>query len=163
MTILLLSGCVVGGAGAPRLDASGASVRGVYPVTEQNIEAVRGRALETVNAARARAGLAPVVMDPRLIAAADVQSFEMSAQRRAWHFGRDGSSPLDRARRAGFTGTILGELVSQTYETEVQAISTWMGQPEQRAILLDPRARRIGLGAYQEEDHKLWWTLNVAD
>lgn len=159
-----LSGCAQLNPGRPpRLNEAGASVQGIYPVTEQNLPRVRQRALETVNNSRAAAGLAPVVLDPALIAAADGHSRSMSQQGRAWHFGPDGSSPLDRARQAGFAGDLIGELVSETYETEVQTIATWMGDPSQRAILLDPAARRIGMGVYQEPNNKLWWTLTVAN
>ncbi|MBE2277525.1 MAG: CAP domain-containing protein [Rhodobacteraceae bacterium] len=147
----------------PRLDKTGASVQGVYAVTPENVASVRERAQETVNNTRTAAGLAPVTLDAALVAAADDQSRAMAEQDRAWNFGADGSSPLDRARRAGFEGQILGELVSETYENEVQTIATWMGTAAQRAVLLDPAARRIGLGVYREPSNKLWWTLTVAN
>jgi uncharacterized protein YkwD len=54
----------------------------------------------------------------------------MSVQNRPWHFGSDGSSPLDRARRAGYTGTLLGELISETFESEVETLAAW---PRSRA------------------------------
>ena len=162
--IVALSACAqFSPATAPRLDERGASVQGIYPVTEENLPQVRLRALETVNNSRAAAGLGPVTLDPILTAAADGHSRSMSEQGRAWHFGPDGSSPLERARRVGFSGALIGELVSETYETEVQTIATWMGDPAQRAILLDPAARRIGVGVYQEPNNKLWWTLTVTD
>lgn len=162
--ILALSACAqFSPATAPRLDERGASVQGIYPVTEENLPQVRLRALETVNNSRAAAGLGQVTLDTVLNAAADGHSRSMSEQGRAWHFGPDGSSPLERARRVGFSGALIGELVSETYETEVQTIATWMGDPMQRAILLDPAARRIGVGVYQELNNKLWWTLTVAN
>ncbi|AJE45712.1 Allergen V5/Tpx-1 related protein [Celeribacter indicus] len=129
----------------------------------ENIVQIRARAEATVNNTRTARGLAPVTLDSALVAAADSHSRSMAQQRRAWHFGADGSSPMDRARRAGFVGEILGELVSETYESEVQAIATWMGSPAQRAVLLDPMARRIGMGVFQEPNNKLWWTLTVAN
>jgi uncharacterized protein YkwD len=162
--IVALSACAqFSPATAPRLDERGASVQGIYPVTEENLPQVRQRALETVNNSRAAAGLGPVTLDAVLNTAADGHSRSMSEQGRAWHFGPDGSSPLERVRRVGFSGTLIGELVSETYETEVQTIATWMGDPTQRAILLDPAASRIGVGVFQEPNNKLWWTLTVTD
>ncbi|MDO8884896.1 MAG: CAP domain-containing protein [Pseudotabrizicola sp.] len=162
--IVVLSACAQLNPNAPpRLDATGASVQGVYPVTERNIGQVRSRAVDTVNQTRLAGGLAPVALDPALIQSADGHSRSMSQQGRAWSFGADGSTSIDRARRAGFDGRVLGELISETYETEVQAIETWMQTPATRAILLDPRARRIGLGVFQEPSNKLWWTLTVAN
>lgn len=162
--LLILSACAqLNPSAPPRLDEMGASVQGVYPVTTKNIDRVRQRAVDTVNNTRMGAGLTPVTLDPALVAAADGHSQSMSEQGRAWHFGADGSSPHTRARRAGFSGEVLGELVSETYESEVQAIATWMGTPSQRAVLMDPAARRIGLGVYQQPNNKLWWTLTVAN
>lgn len=166
LTLLLVAGatagCMATSNSAPRLDATGAARSGGYAVTAQNIDQVRGRALDTVNNSRTAAGLAPVVLDAALSRAADDQSGEMSRQQRAWHFGADGSSPLQRASRAGYPGQVLGELVSETYESEVRTIATWMGRPEQKAILLAPEATHIGLGAFQDPNAKLWWTLMVA-
>lgn len=147
----------------PRLDGSGSSVQGIYSVTPENVANVRQRALETVNNTRSASGVAAVVLEPALILAADEHSRSMAQQRRAWHFGTDGSSPMDRARRAGFSGNVLGELVSETYESEVQTIATWMGNSAQRALLLDPEAQRIGIGVFQEPGNRLWWTMTIAD
>lgn len=164
VAILTLGACAQLAPGAPpRLDETGASRQGIYPVTAANIARVRERALETVNNTRQSAGLGPVTLDPLLVQAADGHSKSMSEQNRAWLFGADGSSPPVRAKQAGFQGEVLGELVSETYESEVQAIATWMAKPEQRALLLDPGARRIGVGVWQEPSNKLWWTLTVAN
>jgi len=159
---LALAGCAELTGGAPRLDASGASVRGTYTVTDKNVANVRLRGLETVNNARQAAGVAPVVMDHNLEVAAMRHSASMSQQQRAWPFGAQGDAPTDRVRDAGYPGHLIGELMSETYETEVQAIDTWLKSPEQRTILLDPQATRIGLGVFQDPSMKLWWTLTVA-
>lgn len=159
---LLLAGCAeMMPSAAPRLTADGASVRGTYSVTPKNIDAVRLRALETVNNTRSSAGLGPLMPDPALDRAAERQSASMARQNRAWAFGEDGSSPLTRAADAGFQGQLLGEMVSETYESEVQTIATWAGKPELRQILLHPAATRMGVAAYQDPSMKLWWTLNV--
>lgn len=150
------------GSRAPQLDAAGSSTRGIYPVTTANAENVRKRAVETLNARRAAAGLSPVEIAPVLNNSADRHSASMSAQGRAWAFGANGDTPLQRAREAGFQGTVLGEVISETYENEVQAIDFWLADPAQRAILMNPAARYIGLGIHQEESMKLWWTLTVA-
>jgi uncharacterized protein YkwD len=82
----------------------------------------------------------------------------MSIQNRPWHFGSDGSSPLLRVQRAGFAGQLLGELISETYETELETLSVWMSQPDTRLIVLDPNARLLGFSWYQEDSGKIWWT-----
>lgn len=161
--LIILSGCArFDGSLAPALNAQGAAAEAGYVVTAANADSVRIRALETLNNSRMSAGVAPVSLDPALSAASDGHSQDMASQRRPWLFGTDGSSPVQRAERAGYSGNVIGEVVSETYETEVQAVATWMGQPAQRAILLDPAAARIGFGVYQEPSMKFWWTLTVA-
>ena len=100
-------------------------------------------------------------MSSELNAAAATHSRDMSLQNRPWHFGSDGSSPLDRAARAGFAGRVLGENISETYETELQTLSAWMTQPETRGVILDRNATDIGFAWFQEPSGKIWWTLIV--
>jgi uncharacterized protein YkwD len=98
-------------------------------------------------------------MNAQLIAAAETHSRDMSAQNRPWHFGSDGSSPIDRVLRLGYSGPLLGELISETYETELETLGAWMEKPDTRAILLDKRATNMGFAWYQESTGKIWWTL----
>ena len=85
----------------------------------------------------------------------------MSAQNRPWLFGSDGSSPLDRAKRAGFQGQVIGENISESYETELETLAAWMRQADTRSVVLDPKARRMGIAWFQEPAGKLWWTLSM--
>lgn len=158
--LLVLAACV-GPTAAPRLGPAGEQASQRYEITGKNIAAIRQRALETLNTTRADHGAAPVALDPRLTEAAMAQSRSMSEQRRAWHFDAEGTSPPDRAKRAGYAAGIVGEVVSDTYETEVQTLATWMGRPEQAAILTSPAARAVGIGVQQDPDGRNWWTLVV--
>ncbi|MFC3119124.1 CAP domain-containing protein [Jhaorihella thermophila] len=115
--------------------------------------------LDAVNALRASAGAGPVQLDPALNAAAATHSRDMSVQNRPWHFGSDGSSPLDRVQRAGYAGTLLGENISETFETEMQTLAAWMEEQGTREVLMDPRATKMGFAWHQERSGKLWWTL----
>lgn len=76
-------------------------------------------------------------------------------------FCSDGSSPIDRAQRAGFRGRLLGENISESYETELETLAAWMNDPDTRSVVLDPNARRMGLGWFQESAGKLWWSMNM--
>lgn len=132
-----------------------------YQIRPGDEAAIQFRMLDSVNALRQSAGVAPVVLDARLNAAAATHSRDMSIQNRPWLFGSDGSSPLDRARRVGFAGRIQGEIISESFESELQTLAAWMEQPDTRAVLLDPDARLMGFAWYQEQSSKLWWTLNM--
>jgi uncharacterized protein YkwD len=83
----------------------------------------------------------------------------MSIQNRPWHFGSDGSSPLDRVRRVGYGGMMLGETISETFETELETLAAWMEDEGTRAVILDGTARDMGFSYQQEGNGKLWYTL----
>lgn len=131
----------------------------VYRIAPGDKAKIQFRMLDSVNALRKAAGVRPVELDPRLIAAAATHARDMSIQNRPWHFGSDGSSPLDRVQRAGYRGTLVGEVISETYETETQTLAAWMESPDTRAIILDPRASHMGIGYFQEQSGKIWWTM----
>ena len=118
--------------------------------------------LDSVNAVRQNAGIPQVSLNARLNAAAATHSRDMALQNRPWHFGSDGSSPLDRGRRVGYEGFILGETISETYETEIQTLGAWLSQSDTKAVLLDPKANEMGFAWTQETNGKIWWTLVLA-
>ena len=115
--------------------------------------------LDSVNALRQASGLGQVQLNAELIAAAATHSRDMAAQNRPWHFGSDASSPLDRVTRAGYTGSLVGEVISETYETELETLGAWMEDPGSRSVILDPAALNMGFAWYQEPNGKLWWTM----
>jgi len=100
-----------------------------------------------------------MAFDARLNAAAATHARDMSVQNRPWHFGSDGSSPLVRVQRSGYTGPLKGELISETFETELETLASWMAQAETRAVIMDPLARLMGFAWFQEPSGKIWWTM----
>ncbi len=141
------------------LASDGKPLPKVYRIRPGQTAEIQYRVLDAVNALRASAGAGPVELDPALNAAAATHSRDMSVQNRPWHFGSDGSSPLDRVQRAGYTGTLLGENISETFETEMQTLAAWMEEQDTREVLMDPRATKMGFAWHQERSGKLWWTL----
>lgn len=147
---------------APRFGPDGEPLPQIYRISERDTAEVQYRMLDGVNALRQARGAAPLQLSSELTAAAKTHSRDMSAQNRPWHFGSDRSSPIDRIRRAGYNGRLIGENISETYETELQTLAAWMEMPETREVILDPRARDMGFAWYQEPSGKLWWTLVTA-
>ena len=156
--LALLSACTPAPPAVP-LGPDGLPAAQVYRIAPGATDAVQIRMLDGVNALRQAAGAPPLRFDARLNAAAATHSRDMSVQNRPWHFGSDGSSPLDRARRVGFTGEILGENISESYETELETLAAWMAQADTRAVILDPVATQMGFSWFQEPGGKIWWTL----
>lgn len=145
----------------PALGPDGRPIPQAYRITGADRQRVPFRALDAVNALRARSGVRPVELDPELSAAAATHSRDMSLQNRPWLFGSDGSNPIDRARRAGFRGRLLGEAISESFESELETIVAWGQDPATRRILLDAEADRMGFAFFQERNGKIWWTLNM--
>jgi uncharacterized protein YkwD len=155
-----LAACT-GGRQVARIGPDGLPLPTVYRIAPGDVDAIQFRMEESINALRQAANLQPVALDSNLIASAATHSRDMSVQNRPWLFGSDGSSPLERAQRAGFSGRLIGEVISESYETELETLAAWTKEPDTRAIILDPQARRIGFAWYQEPAGKLWWTLSV--
>lgn len=158
--------CLVGAAAllsacAPPVATTGPGGIPVYRITRREAERIPGRFFEGLNALRLSQGLAPLRSDPALTAAAQTHAGDMSRQNRPWWVGSDASNPLVRAARAGYRGQVLGEMVSETFETEMQTLDAWAADPVTRPILLDPRATDAGFAWVQEQGGKLWWTLTL--
>lgn len=145
----------------PRFGPDGRPLPQIYRIASGDAAKVQFRMLDSVNTLRKARGAAPLSLSSELNAAAATHARDMSVQNRPWHFGSDGSSPLDRVRRAGYGGRLLGENISETYESELETLSAWMSQPETREVLLDRRGRDMGFAWFQESNGKIWWTLIV--
>lgn len=147
----------------PQLGPDGRPLPTLYRISARDAERIPFRVQDAVNALRQGAGASPLELNAVLTAAAATHARDISIQNRPWHFGSDGSSPLDRARRVGYTGTLLGETLSETYESELETVAAWMQEQGPRAVILDPDARDLGFSFFQEPNGKIWWVLNTGD
>lgn len=154
-----LAACTTTPNSAPTLAADGKPVPKLYKIRAGDTAKIQFRVEDGVNALRQAAGAPPVRLNAKLNAAAATHARDMSLQNRPWHFGSDGSSPIDRTRRVGYTGAFMGELISETYETELVTLGAWAEQDATRTVLLTPEARDLGFAWFQEENGKIWWTL----
>ncbi|MBW6505332.1 MAG: CAP domain-containing protein [Rhodobacteraceae bacterium] len=156
LSVLALAACA---AEPPLLGPDGKPLPQLYKISASDTSRITFGILDSVNALRAAAGAAALALSPELNAAAATHSRDMAVQNRPWHFGSDGSSPLDRGQRAGYAGKVLGENISETYETETETLSAWMAVPDTRDVVMNPEARALGIAWYQEPSGKIWWTL----
>ena len=159
VALMTLSACAV--RPAPQIGPDGQPIPMAYRITPRDEAEIPVRVLDQINLLRTQQGMAPLALSPQLGAAAMAHSRDMSAQNRAWHFGSDGSSPLERVRRQGYAGRLLGEDISETYENEISTLGAWMQTRDTRDILMDPAARELGMGWFQEPTNKIWWTVLV--
>ena len=152
---LALSAC----APTPPLGSDGQPLRQIYKINAGDRGRIQFRMLDAVNVLRDAGGLAPLELNAQLNAAAATHARDMSVQNRPWHFGSDGSSPLERVARSGYPGKLQGENISETYESELETLAAWMEQPDTRNVILAREADDLGLGWFQESNGKIWWTL----
>lgn len=159
LTLTVLGACVP----EPQstLGPDGKPLPRVYRIRAADESTIQFRMLDAVNALRSASGHPEVALEPRLTAAAETHARDMALQNRPWHFGSDGSSPIDRAARVGYDGTLLGENISETFETEMETLAAWMDNPNTRRIILEPSATHMGFGWLQEPSGKLWWVLEI--
>lgn len=143
----------------PQLGADGKPLPRAYKISNRDTGKIQFRMLDSVNSLRAASGRAPVELNPQLNAAAATHSQDMARQNRPWHFGSDGSSPIDRIARVGYTGKLVGETISETYESELETLAAWMEQPDTRRVIMSADARNMGFAWTQESGGKIWWTL----
>ena len=124
---------------------------------------VISRALDSINAIRQARELSNLSLDVALIRAAKAHATDMSAQNRPWHFGSDGSSPLDRLVTYGYSGQFIGENVSETFEDDFNTLDVWMNIPLSASIILDPKATKMGIAWHQDTNGKIWWVQLIGN
>lgn len=162
LTLFALSTFLVAcAAPEPRFGPDGQPLPQVYRLSDKDAAKVQFRMLEGINTLRQARGAQPLEISAELTAAAKTHARDMSVQNRPWHFGSDGSNPIERASRAGYSGRLLGENISETFETELETLSAWMETVETREVILDKRARDVGFSWFQEPNGKIWWTLLI--
>ncbi|MEL7097672.1 MAG: CAP domain-containing protein [Pseudomonadota bacterium] len=143
----------------PQIGADGRPLPKLYRIRAGDTAKLQFRMLDSVNALRSAQNLPPVELNAQLNAAAATHSRDMAVQNRPWHFGSDGSSPIDRLQRVGYAGRLVGENIAETYETELEVLAAWMEQPDTRRTVMSSDARQMGFAWHQETNGKIWWTL----
>ena len=138
------------GPGGPQVEVIRRVFVGVTPPSRPPPEARAGEGLAGVEheIARLRAshGLTALERDPQLDAVAEAHSREMARLRTFAHVLPTTGSLGDRLRAKGYAFRSIGENIglSSDVGTAHEAIA---GSPAHLANLLDPRHRRLGLGA----------------
>lgn len=104
--------------------------------------------LTATNDSRVRAGLLALVLNPSLTEAAQAYAVVLAEQQRLDHVGPDGSTLVDRAKAAGYTGSWLAEALymgpSNGQPTEV--VAAWLESPPHWSILMGSQMTEIGIG-----------------
>lgn len=109
------------------------------------------------NAERTAAGCPEVQTDDRLQQAARGHSEDMATHNYFSHTSRDGRSPFDRMRDAGYPNP-AGENIAMGLRTPAQVMAGWMDSPGHRANIQNCSHRAIGVGLAYDERGRPYWT-----
>src|SRR5262249_21176182 len=112
----------------------------------KDVEAVRKAVLELVNAERARARARPLLLEPRLDAAAQKHARDMLLRGYFAHESPEGKTVRQRALAAGYTWHAVGENIALGQLSAAQVVEAWMNSPEHRRNILDRDFIHMGLG-----------------
>ncbi len=99
-----------------------------------------------VNAARAQAGLKPVVAEARLTRVAAAHAADMAKNGFVGHAGSDGAGMIERTLRAGYGYAYIAENVAGGQPNAQAALATWLASGSHRRNLLAPEATQCGVG-----------------
>jgi uncharacterized protein YkwD len=112
------------------------------------------RVVELVNVERAKVGCRAVVVDARLVAAAQAHSTDMATNNYFSHTSQDGSTFADRILAAGYPRP-AAENIAQGYGSADDVMRGWMRSRGHRANILNCEITAIGVGL----DTRGWyWT-----
>ncbi len=112
--------------------------------------------LVALNDYREMLGLTRLIVDFKLIEAARIHSIDMQRGNFLSHKGKDNSTFVSRAKKAGFTGKILGENIqrSSKADSEISKVMlNWQHSPGHNINMLNPRFTHVGIG-----NEKEYWT-----
>lgn len=151
---LISAGSLAACAGAPPAPPVG-------PVAAVTVDAATAARL--VSDYRRGLGLAPVTVDPALMAVARRQAEAMAA---ADHLSHEVAGTLSaRLRAARVPEGFAVENVSAGYPSLEAALAGWRASPGHDANLRDPHVRRLGIAAASapETRYKTFWSLDMTD
>jgi uncharacterized protein YkwD len=110
-----------------------------------------------VNQERARARLAGLRVNARLMQAAREHSANMARQRKGSHV-LDGKGPGERLRDVGYRARMWAENIAWGARTPQQVMSLWMNSPPHRSNILHRGVDEIGVGVAYARDGTPYWT-----
>jgi len=132
------------------------SVETAKTLTEDELKAYADKVFELVNKEREKAGVSPLEYREDLAEAAQIRAQEIVTHKSHTRpNGEDFDSVMDEfniERRA------CGENIYRYQTTPEKAMQGWMDSDGHRRNILKEKYTAIGVGIYQGQDGKLYWT-----
>jgi uncharacterized protein YkwD len=120
-------------------------------------------AVRATNAARAARGLAPVVPDARLSAAAAAHACDMARRGLMSHGGSATSGPSQLVKARGYAPRITAENIAAGPFGQDRVLAEWNGSAGHLANILIPQLRDVGIGrAIGTDGRTVFWAAVYA-
>ncbi|GIH92471.1 hypothetical protein Psi01_31010 [Planobispora siamensis] len=146
------------GTAAPTPAPTGTAVPTPAP-TAPVVRPAEKRVVDLVNRVRADYGCAPLVLDARLYAAALGHSTDMAQNRYFHHYSKDGRSPGDRIRNAGFSPLrSWAENIARGQRSADSVHRAWMRSSGHRANILNCKLTHIAVAYAKNAYGTPYWT-----
>ena len=112
--------------------------------------------LSAVNAARAKAGCAPLRSNPKLVAAAKSHARAMADQNFFAHAGKDGSRLPSRIARQGYSYRSAAENIAAGQKSAGEVVTGWLQSSGHRRNILNCGLTETGIAVvYQPDDRPI--------
>ncbi len=134
------------------LAASVASVPAVQVLDEAS------QVVALTNAERVKVGCGALTADPRLTAAAQAHSADMSTHDYFNHNSQDGQTPFQRMAKAGYEFSMAAENIAAGQRTPTEVVRGWMNSTGHRENILNCSLKQIGVGYATGGSYGTYWT-----
>ena len=115
--------------------------------------------VELVNAERAKEALAPLTIDKKVQAAAQIRAVESKTS--FSHTRPNGSSFATALKEQGVTYRRAGENIAWGQRTPKEVVNAWMNSSGHRANIMNENFTKIGVGYYQHNGVNYWSQLFI--
>lgn len=144
----------IGAYGSGRTGLTIVVAQPLTPPPEEDAAVISRLVLALTNQARAHArtcgsqrfpAAAPLSLASALTRAARAHSRDMVARDFFGHTGSDGSTPGERATRAGYRWSMVGENIASGVRTGREAVAGWLASPEHCANIMTAGFSQMGV------------------
>ena len=106
--------------------------------------------LELVNNERAKVGVAPLVIDPKLNESAQMKADDMFTYKYFGHENHDGTQGYTFIRKVeatcGVGGENIADMMSKEYNNSFDAVDGWVNSPPHYKAMINPKQVTTGFG-----------------
>ena len=98
-----------------------------------------------------------MTLNEELTLAAQAHAEDMAANQFLGHDGSDNSTPSERARRAGYNGSAVGENVAEGYEDAAGVVAGWIDSDGHCSNLMNGNFSEMGVGYAESATGREYW------